>query len=52
MLATSRLFAVLGLMIVSLTIIPLSNRFGWTGAALIIGLAAYDLHESAAQKSC
>jgi len=40
MLATSRLFAVLGLMIVSLTIIPLSNRFGWTGAALIIGLAA------------
>jgi GPH family glycoside/pentoside/hexuronide:cation symporter len=40
MLATSRLFAVLGLMLVSLTIIPLSERFGWTGAALIIAMVA------------
>jgi len=40
MLATSRLFAVLGLMLVSVTIIPLSTRFGWTGAALIIAMTA------------
>lgn len=38
LLANSRLFAIAGLLIVSMGIIPLSDKFGWSGAALIIAI--------------
>lgn len=38
LLANSRLFAITGLLIVSMGIIALSNKFGWAGAALIVSI--------------